>query len=271
LIPLEAILAAGRYYLEKQGLSTGVPEKMIVATAIQSLGLDELTPFDPNEKIIEYRIAGQKARLVGMTCREFADELSTDSPAPGGGSVAALCGALAAALAAMVGNLTSDKRGFESVKEDMIKVADQCQTLKDEFLADVDRDTDAFNELMACMSLPGKTPEEKHIKSEAIKKATIHAAEIPLNVLKRTLPVIRAAIDVADKGNPNSVSDAGVALLAAKTACDGAYLNVVINLKDIEDPSAESMMSDAADIRTTVHSEVERGLGIVFEKLGINK
>ncbi|MCD4654243.1 glutamate formimidoyltransferase, partial [bacterium] len=173
LIPLEAILAAGRYYLKKQDQSTGVPEKILVETAIQSLGLSEITPFDPQEKIIEYRLAGDKSKkLVGMSCSDFTDELSIDSPAPGGGSVAALCGALGAGLTAMVGNLTADKREYSAVQETMFDIAAEAQQLKDAFLRDVDLDTDAFNKLMDCFAMPKSNDEQIQERQKAITDAT---------------------------------------------------------------------------------------------------
>lgn len=253
LIPLNAMLEAGRHYLKKQNMSTGVPEKQLIQTAIQSLGLDELSPFKPEEKIIEYRLSGGKrfGKLVNMTCADFADELSTDSPAPGGGSVAALSGAMASGLVAMVGNLTADKRDYLDVKTDMIAIADEGQKLKDDFLLDVDRDTDAFNDLMACFSLPKSDDEQLRVRQEAITEATKKAAMIPFGVLERCLRVVELADTMARKGNQKSISDAGVGILAARCAAEGAYLNIMINIADIADTIW------VADIRTRAQKIME--------------
>jgi glutamate formiminotransferase / formiminotetrahydrofolate cyclodeaminase len=271
LIPRDAVTMAGRHYLNKQDLSTGIPEKMIVETAIQSLGLDEISPFDPKEKIIEYRIAkSEDTRLADMTCKAFADELSTDSPAPGGGSIAALCGSLAAGLAGMVANLTVDKKGFESIKQTMITVADTAQKLKDACMQDVDRDTMAFNDLMVCFGMPKGTAEQDKARSDAIEAATQTAILIPFGVLEKSLQVIDIAEIVARDGNPNSVSDAGVSILAARTAGEGAFLNVVINLESIQDASfAEDIKRKSDTLRVELHERAARVAAIVYEKLGI--
>ncbi len=237
LVPLEAMLMAGRHYLKKQGKWAGVPEKEIVHIAIQSLGLNDVAPFKPEEKIIEYAVGGGRGRLVGMSCGDFADELSTDSPAPGGGSVAALCGSLSAALSSMVASLTKDKEGYEEVQEELEVVAEKAQTLKDAFLADVDRDTEAFNALMAAFRMKKKTDEEKAAREEAIRRATEQATLVPLGVLERSLETLDLAAIVAEKGNRNSLSDAGVAALAAGTCAEGAYYNVLINLQGLEKDS----------------------------------
>lgn len=271
LIPLQAMLDAGRYYLTKQNQCVGVPEKILVETAIQSLGLNEITPFDPKEKIIEYRLMeDQTNRLIDMTCSEFADELSIDSPAPGGGSVAALCGALGASLAAMVGNLTADKREYASVQTDMFEAADEAQHLKNEFLLDVDRDTDAFNELMACFGLPKKTKEQKTERSTAIMNATKKATLIPFSVLERCLRVIELAGIMAEKGNQNSISDAGVGVLSAQCAAEGAYLNVIINLADINDTDWVADIREKADkIIALVRTNAAAQMAVVNKALNI--
>ncbi len=271
LIPLEAMLMAGRHYLTKQGLSTGIPEKQIVETAIQSLGLNELSHFDPKEKIIEYRLAGNASeKLVDMQCNAFADELSTDSPAPGGGSVAALCGALGAALAAMVANLTVGKKGFENVKPEMITVAEKAQQLKQELLDLVDRDTDAFNHLMTCFSMPKKTDEEKSARLAAIEQATQQATNIPLRVLELCVKIIDLAELTAQKGNPNSLSDAGVAVLSAQTGGEGAFLNVIINLQGITTQEfSDSVRSRALSLRKQLRQRGEAVLTEIYAKLDV--
>lgn len=268
LIPLEAMLQAGKYYLRKQDQSSGIPESMIIATAVQSLGLDELYKFNPQEKIIEYRIAKTSKRsLMAMQCNKFVDELSIDSPAPGGGSVAALCGALAAALTSMVANLTAGKKGFETIKPKMMNIAEEAQKLKDEFLADVDADTDAFNALMECMSMPKDTPELETLRINAIENATKAAIVIPMKVLERTIKVIEIAENVAEEGNPNSISDAGVAIVAIKAAAEGAYYNVIINLSGLTDTAYASEMKDKANrLRYTIDDKVVKAKTVV-EKL----
>jgi len=236
LIPKEAMLSAGRYYLEQQGKSPGVPEAELVRVAVQSLGLGEFGPFDPQKKILEYQFEdGSTARLAGMTLRAFVDELSSDAPAPGGGSVAALMGSLAAALAAMVANLTVGKKGQEGAWEEMKSVAVEAQQLKDFFLVQADRDAEAFNAVMAAIRLPAATEGERAAKEAAIQEATKGAVRVPLEVLEKTLPVLALARRDAERGNPNARSDAGVAALAARAAARGAYYNVLINLKSIKD------------------------------------
>ena len=234
LVPREAMLMAGRHYLLKHGLWTGVPEKEVIDTAILSLGLNDVAPFNAREKIVEYAVEARDDSLVGMTCTAFADELSTDSPAPGGGSVASLCGSLSASLSAMVAALTRGKKGYEEAQEELATIADRGQRLKDEFLLDVDRDTDAFNALMDALRLPKKTEEEQAARDAAIRAATEEATRIPLGVLKRSLPALELAEVVAQKGNQNSLSDAGVAALTARACAEGAYYNVLINLQDLE-------------------------------------
>jgi len=235
LIPLEAVRMAGRYYLARQGKSTGVPESELVHIAAKSLGLNDISPFDPEKKIIEYTVRRGRKALVDRTVRGFVDELSTDSPAPGGGSVAALCGALGAALGAMVANLTVGKKGFEEVREEMVKIADEGQTVKDAFLEDIDRDTDAFNALMAASRLPKKTPEEEEARERAIQDASRQAILVPFGVLERCARVLELAEATAARGNPNSASDAAVAALVAAACAEGAYDNVTINLPAITD------------------------------------
>ncbi len=236
LIPLEAMVQAGRHYLKKQGRSTGIPERRIVETAIQSLGLREIAEFDPDEKIIEYRLVREqgKARLVDRTVAGFVDELSSDSPAPGGGSVAALCGALSAGLSSMVANLTVGRKGQEEVWEAMSAVAEKAQTAKDAFLRAVDEDTEAFNKVMDAIRIKASTPEEQAAKAEALRAANRGATLVPLSVLERTLSALDLAAAVAADGNPNSVSDAAVAGMTARACAEGAYHNVLINLNGIE-------------------------------------
>lgn len=235
LIPKEAMLMAGRYFLEKQKKCTGIPERDLIQTAIQSLGLNQITPFDPDKKIIEYQIEEKEKSLVCMTLREFADEVSSESPAPGGGSIAALCGAIGAALSSMVANLTFGKKEYLEVSDIMNQTSETAQKLKEEFLFLIDEDTLAFNKVMEAFRLPKKTDEDKSKKEKAIQEATKVAALVPLRVLKKTLDIFSIAELVAEKGNQNSLSDSGVAAACAYTAAESALYNVLINLQSIED------------------------------------
>ncbi len=251
LIPREALLECGRHYLKKQGKCTGIPEEDIVHMAVVSLGLNEVAEFDPTEKVIEYKIEKlqKRKKLVDMSLRCFADELSRDSPAPGGGSVAALSGALSASLASMVANLTHGKKKYADVWDDMEGIAVEAQHLKDEYLRLVDRDTEAFDALMAAMKLPKKTEEEIRIRNEKIQEATKRAIEIPLTSMRLSRRLLNLAEALAEKGNKNALSDAGVAALMAYSAAYGAYLNVIINLPGVEDEGyRESVRGEAEEI-----------------------
>ncbi len=268
LIPLDAMLRAGRHYLEKQGASLGVPESELVEVAIQSLGLRELGEFDPAQKIIEYRVAG-KSPLVDATVREFVDVTSTESPVPGGGSVAALSGSLAAALTAMVANLTVGKKDYQDVWGEMSRLAADAQKLKDEFLRAVDDDARAFDAVMAANRLPKGSRDEQAARDEAVQRATKVAIDVPLSVMRmceRVLPLIDR---VAEKGNRNSVSDAGVAALALRTASGGAFLNVVINLTGVDDRAyadralkeARSLLDAVNNAAPGISDQIKRRLG----------
>jgi glutamate formiminotransferase/formiminotetrahydrofolate cyclodeaminase len=235
LIPLDAMLAAGDHYLAKQGRTTGIPEVERIHAAILSMGLAELGPFDPAEKIIEYRYRGAPTGLKAMKLYEFADELSSDSPAPGGGSVAALCGSLSASLSAMVAALTWSKKGMDDRRPLMKEIGDKGQALKDWFTLAVDADTEAFNAVIAARRLPKKSDEEKAAREAAIEQANQEATRVPLRVLERTVEALDLAAEVAGKGNPASVSDAGVAGACALAAAEGAALNVRINLPGLTD------------------------------------
>jgi glutamate formiminotransferase / formiminotetrahydrofolate cyclodeaminase len=234
LIPLEAMLMAGKHYLALQGKSTGVPEKELIDTAVQSLGLNDISPFDPKQKIIEYRVAGPSV-LVDSTVREFVDETSVDSPVPGGGSVSALMGSLACALSSMVANLTAGKKGYEEADQEMRTVAAKAQGLKDALLRAVDDDSSAFDEVMGAMKLPKKTDDEIRRRQDALETATKKAVEVPLSVVGWCAEAVDLVEAVAKKGNRNSISDAGVAALALRAAAAGAALNVLINLPGLAD------------------------------------
>jgi glutamate formiminotransferase/formiminotetrahydrofolate cyclodeaminase len=250
LIPKEALLMAGRHYLEKQGKSPGVPQAELIRMAVRSLGLSDVVPFEPDKKIIESQVGETGPALAGLTLRGFADELSMDSPAPGGGSVAALCGSLSAGLSAMVANLTVGKKGYEAVRGDMVDTAVRAQALKDLLLEAVDRDTTAFNKVMEAFRMPKTTPEQAREKERAVEEANKEATLVPLEVLEKSVEAARLALTAAAKGNKNSLSDAGVAGLAAQTAGEGAYYNVLINLGGIKDAKfAGRMRRQAAALR----------------------
>jgi len=235
LVPLKALLDAGDHYLAKQGRTSGVPEAERIHTAILSLGLEELGPCNPMDKIIEYRYRGAATGLRAMRLTEFADELSSDSPAPGGGSVAALCGSLSAALSSMVAALTWSKAGMEDKRPAVLEVGRKGQLLKDWFMNGVDRDTDAFNDVLAARRLPQKTEHERSVRDAAIERANQICTRVPLEVLERSVEALELAFEIARDGNPASVSDAGVAGACGLAAAEGAALNVRINLPSVTD------------------------------------
>lgn len=234
LMPLQPLLDAGTFYLRKQGKSAGVPEREVVETAIRSLGLDQLAPFDPEKKVIDYQFRA-RGPLVSMAVDRFVDEVSSESPAPGGGSVAALAGSLAAGLAAMVANLTVGKKGYETAWADLSALAGRAQALKDRLLRAVDEDTEAFNQAMAAMRMPKATPEEQAARNAALEAGYQQAARVPLATAALCLEAIELAAEVAARGNRNSASDAGVAALMARAGVEGAALNVLINLGSVKD------------------------------------
>lgn len=238
LVPEADLLAAGRFYLRRAGQSAGVPRRQLIEAAIQSLGLRDLGPFDPAEKVIEYQAGLVDGPLVSMTNRAFVDELSSDSPAPGGGSVAALSAAQGAALAAMVANLTVGKKKYAAVQEQMKDLAEQAQELKDFFLAAIDDDTAAFNAVMAAFGLPRGSTEESAARASAIAEATRQATRIPFGVLSRVPAALELAARAAADGNANSLSDAGVAALTLLAGAEGAYYNVLINLAALRELEA---------------------------------
>jgi glutamate formiminotransferase/formiminotetrahydrofolate cyclodeaminase len=260
LVPLEAMLQAGRHYLDRQGSSAGVPESQVIETAIQSLGLRELGAFDPKERVIEYRIA-EETPLADLTVRDFVDVTSTDAPAPGGGSVAALMGSLSGALSAMVANLTIGKKGYKEVTEEMKALAFEGQRLKKDMLFALDADTKAFDEVMAAMRLPKSTEEEAEARDQAMEDANKKAIDVPLGVLRQCREALEPADAVSQRGNRNSLSDAGVAALAAWAGGSGAFLNVLINLPGVSDDDyAVDTMEEAGQIMTDIN---ERGREIV--------
>jgi glutamate formiminotransferase / formiminotetrahydrofolate cyclodeaminase len=269
LVPLQAMLDAGRFFLRKQQRSVGVSESELIKIAIRSLGLDELSPFNPKERIIEYMIAEESGkRLVDMNLTAFADETASESPAPGGGSISAYVGALGVSLATMVANLSSHKRGWDNRWEEFSDHAERGQQLKNELLRLVDEDTAAFNGIMAAFGLPKNSDAEKSARTTAIQEATKQAILIPLKVMEAahaSMAIIKA---MAEVGNPNSVSDAGVGALCARTAVLGAHLNVRINASGLHDKDflAEvlSKAQKLTDETTALEKEV---LSIVEAKL----
>ncbi len=271
LIPLKAMLDAGRYFLQKQKRSTGVSEKELIKIAVKSLGLDELTPFNPEEKIIEYMLEEKAgSRLISKQLNDFADETASESPAPGGGSIAAYVGALGVSLATMVANLSSHKKGWDERWEEFSDWADKGQQYKEELLRLVDADTNAFNQIMAAMGLPKGTEEEKAFRTKAIGEATKYAIEIPFRVMKlsyESMGIIRA---MAEKGNPNSVSDAGVGALCARSAVMGAYMNVRINAAGYDDKNfVDEIVAKGKEIEKKAIALESEILGVVNEKIGI--
>jgi glutamate formiminotransferase/formiminotetrahydrofolate cyclodeaminase len=242
LLPLSVLLDAGRHYLARMGRPTGVPEAALVHTAIRTLGLSEVKPFDPKERVIEYRL-GSQARLAAMSVRDFIDELSSDSPAPGGGSVSALAAAMGAALASMVAVLSHTKKGFEAKQSDLDRIAVRGQSLKDALLAAVDADTAAFDRLLDAMRLPKDDPS----RDAALADATAAAAEVPLGVLEKCPEVIELCREVARIGLQASLSDAGVGAQMARAAAAGAYQNVCINLASLTDATRRDALLARAD------------------------
>jgi glutamate formiminotransferase/formiminotetrahydrofolate cyclodeaminase len=236
LVPLSAMLDAGRYFLNKQKLSSGVSDEALIHIAIKSMGLDELAPFDPKQRIIEYQLnePGQK-KLVDMTLHAFANETASESPAPGGGSIAAYLGTLGVSLGTMVANLSASKKGWEDRWKEFSDLAETGQQLKAELLHLVDEDTAAFNGIMSAFQLPKSTDEEKKARKQAIQDATKYAIEIPYKVMVKSFETMTLLKEMAVKGNPNSVSDAGVGALCALAAVLGAGLNVKINAAGYDD------------------------------------
>ena len=239
LVPLEALLASGDHYLAGQGSTIAVPEAVRVRSAVLSLGLDDLEPFDSSRKVVEYRYRGDAGALRTMTVVAFADELSTDSPAPGGGSAAALSGALSAALSSMIAAVTFGTAGLDSTRPAMEATGSKAQALKDWFLEAVDRDTDAFNGYMAAMRLPKSSPADVAARDAAMAAANLEATLVPLEMIERAGDTLELALVTAKDGNPRTVSDAGVAGATAVAAAEGASLNVRINLEDLDDDTGE--------------------------------
>jgi len=271
LIPLQAMLDAGKHYLYKQQRSTGIPDSEIIKIAVKSMGLDELKPFNPREKIIEYVLEDKQAKqqkLVDLTVSAFTETTASEAPAPGGGSISAAMGAFGSALATMVANLSSHKRGWDERWKEFSDWAEKGKQYYVELLHLIDEDTEAFNRIMAAFQLPKSSEEEKAVRKQAIQDATRYAIEIPFKVMQtiyKSMEVIRA---MAEIGNPNSVTDAGVGALAARSGIKGAFLNVRINAGDLDDKAwVEKLLTEASDIEKKAEALEREILDIVESKL----
>lgn len=258
LVPKKTLIDAGCYYLQKQRRSLGIDEREIIKIAVKSMGLDDLKPFNPDEKVIEYLLEkdNNSSKLMDMTCAAFANETASESPAPGGGSISAYMGALGAALGTMVANLSSHKPGWDDRWEEFSKHAVVGQKIKDELLWLVDEDTQSFNKIMNAFGLPKGTDEEKAIRRQAIEEATKYATEIPFKTVQRSFDVFALCEAMVETGNPNSVTDAGVGALCAKAAVTGAYFNVRINAATLQDKEF------AADIVKKAYEYVEKAAAL---------
>lgn len=250
LIPLKAMLDAADYFLKKQERSLGISEKEKIKIAIKSLGLDDLKPFNPKEKIIEYVLQEKESKkLIDLTLKDFVDETAAESPAPGGGSISAYVGTLGVALGTMVANLSANKRGWDAKWEYYSNWAVKGQKYKQQLLALVDEDTNAFNKIIEAFRLPKSNEQEKEIRAKAIEDATKYATEVPFKVMETAQQSMEVMLEMAKNGLPNSLSDAGVGALCAKTAVYGAYFNVRINAKDIKDKAfAEEILKKAKQV-----------------------
>ena len=271
LVPKRALVEAGKYFLRKQHRSVGISEQEIVRIAIKSMGLDDLKPFHPEEKVIEYLLEAdeRRKRLVDMTCTGFAEETASESPAPGGGSISAYMGALGAALGTMVANLSSHKAGWDDRWEEFSDWAERGQALLTELLHVVDEDTDAFNRIMNVFAMPKSTDEEKAARSAALQEATLYATQVPLRTMRTAVRIFDVVRAMAAEGNPNSVSDAGVGALAARSAVLGARLNVKINAAGLKDRAvADALVAEAEQLAAEAERLEKEVLTIVEQKIG---
>lgn len=271
LVPLKSMIDAGKYFLEKQKRSTGVSEKELVRIAVKSMGLDELAPFKPEERIIEYLLKDAKdSALINTTLTDFADETASESPAPGGGSISAYVGALGISLATMVANLSSHKKGWDDRWKEFSNWADKGQQYKNELMQLVDADTKAFNQIMAAMSLSKSTDEDKQIRKQAIQEATKFAIEVPFKVMQLAYESMHVIKEMAATGTPNSVSDAGVGALCARSAVMGAFMNVRINAAGYDDKTfVDDIIAKGKDIESKAIALETEILKVVNEKIGV--
>ena len=274
LVPKKVLVEAGKFYLERQQRSLGIPEEEIIRIAVKSMSLDDLKPFDPREKVIEYLMEdpaemAKKEHLVCLSVKAFAKETASESPAPGGGSVSACMGAFGAALATMVANLSAHKRGWDERWKEFSDVAEKGQAIMKELIALVDEDTAAFNRIMDVFAMPKGTPEEKAARDKAMEEVTLYAASVPLKTMEASLKALPLALEMAEKGNPASASDAGVAALAATAAIRGAALNVRINAAGLTDKApaepllkrAEAIIAEAEKLQDEVLKAVNNNIG----------
>ena len=275
LVPKKVLIDAGKFYLARQQRSLGIDESEILKIAVKSMSLDDLKPFDPKEKVIEFLMQDEeeearKHRLVRMTAEGFARETASESPAPGGGSISAYMGALASALGTMVANLSSHKRGWDDRWKEFSDVAEKGQALMQELLDLVDEDTAAFDRIMACFGMPKGTDEEKAARAAALEEATLYAASVPLKTMEASLKAMPLLLEMAQKGNPASASDAGVGALAARAACRGAELNVRINSAGLKDKApAQPLIARAAEILKEAEEFEEKILKAVNEHIDL--
>ena len=270
LLPERSLIEAGKYFLRKQNRSTGIPKEDIINIAVKSMGLDDLKPFCPNEKVVEYLLdsSGEhKERLTDLTVKGFADETARESPAPGGGSVSAYMGAMGSALGTMVANLSSHKPGWDERWEEFSIWAEQGMDIERELLHLVNEDTEAFNRIMNAFGMPKNTDEEKRLRSEAIQEATLYAAQVPLNTMRCSMRIFPLCKVMVEKGNPNSVSDAGVGALAARAAVLGAGLNVKINASSLKDRAMADKLTAEADEMIERANKEERIIIEMVEKV----
>ena len=269
LVPKRTLIDAGKYFLKKQQRSAGIPDEEIIRIAVKSMGLDELKPFDPKEKVIEYLVEDDSAKkLVDLTARGFAEETASESPAPGGGSISAYMGALGAALGTMVANLTAHKAAYDDRWEEFSDYAEQGQALMERLLHLVDEDTAAFNRIMDVFAMPKSTDAEKAARAAAMEAATLYATEVPLHTMEAAFEVFPLVRAMAEFGNPNSVTDAGVGALAARAAVRGAFLNVKINAAGLKDRAkAEALIARGAEIAAAAAAEEETVLTVVASKI----
>ena len=270
LLPERSLIEAGKYFLRKQSRSTGIPKEDIINIAVKSMGLDDLKPFCPNEKVVEYLLDSsgeRKERLTDLTVKGFADETARESPAPGGGSVSAYMGAMGSALGTMVANLSSHKPGWDERWEEFSIWAEQGMDIERELLHLVNEDTEAFNRIMNAFGMPKNTDEEKRLRSEAIQEATLYAAQVPLNTMRCSMRIFPLCKVMVEKGNPNSVSDAGVGALAARAAVLGAGLNVKINASSLKDRAMADKLTAEADEMIERANKEERIIIEMVEKV----
>ena len=274
LVPKKVLVEAGKFYLERQQRSLGIPEEEIIRIAVKSMSLDDLKPFDPREKVIEFLMEDPaemavKEHLVRLSVKDFAKETASESPAPGGGSVSACMGAFGAALATMVANLSAHKRGWDERWKEFSDVAEKGQAIMKELIDLVDEDTAAFNRIMDVFAMPKGTPEEKAARDKAMEEATLYAASVPLKTMEASLKALPLALEMAEKGNPASASDAGVAALAATASIRGAALNVRINAAGLTDKApaepllkrAEAIIAEAEKLQDKVLEAVNNNIG----------